>query len=340
VLTPNAELEPCAWPDDGLRATLHNDDYIREKGHPRRRLGAGAQGGRDHPEVVEVLPEQRTGQETPFAMPESCPDCGSAVVRLEGEAASRCTGGLVCPAQVREEIIHFASRDAMNIEGLGPAIISLLLDAGLIKNGADLYDLRFEDLVRLERMGAQSAGNLLAAIEASKQNPLAQLLFALGIPHVAAGGQVLAQRFLSVDRLAQATPEELVETRRLGRRSPGASSAFSRSRATRRCWPGWRRPSEYAREEQSGEQLPLAVKDCHHRHPGIDAAGDAERRLRALGAEVTSSVSKNTAYLVVGKAPAPSTPQAQLMGVPILNEQEFLELIAAGMARTEIAKPT
>ncbi|MCL6614679.1 MAG: NAD-dependent DNA ligase LigA, partial [Firmicutes bacterium] len=217
VLTPLAILEPVEVAGSTVsRATLHNEDYIREKDIRIGDTVVVRKAGDVIPEVVRVLPERRTGAERVFIMPAHCPECGADVVRLEGEAAARCVGA-ACPAQLREGIIHFASRNAMNIEGLGPQIVAQLIEAGLIRDAADLYRLRQEDLVELERFGEKSAENLVRAIAATRGNELARLIFALGIRHVGENvARVLAEEFRSMDALAAATEEDLLAIPAIG----------------------------------------------------------------------------------------------------------------------------
>jgi len=184
ILTPNAVLKPVNIAGSTVsRATLHNEDYIKEKDI---RIGDSVivqKAGDIIPEVVEVIKEKRTGSEKEFKMPHHCPECGAEVIRIPGEAAYRCTG-VSCPAQIRRSIIHFASRDAMDIRGLGPAVVSLLLSNNLIQDASDIYFIKKEDLIPLERMGEKSADNLIKAIQDSKNQPLSRLIFALGITFI------------------------------------------------------------------------------------------------------------------------------------------------------------
>ncbi|HWQ61151.1 MAG TPA: NAD-dependent DNA ligase LigA, partial [Negativicutes bacterium] len=210
VLTPTAVLAPVRLAGSTVsRATLHNEDYIRDKDVHIGDTVLVHKAGEIIPEVVAVLAERRTGAEKEFAIPSTCPECGSPVVRQPGESAHKCTNPY-CPAILREGLFHFVSRDAMDIEGLGPAVITALLAAGLVKDAADLYSLTKEEVLPLERMGEKSAQNLIEAIERSKHAGLARLLFALGIRFVgvkAAG--ILARRFGDIEAVARATAEEL-----------------------------------------------------------------------------------------------------------------------------------
>ncbi len=210
VLTPTAVLRPVLVAGSTVsRATLHNNDYIAEKDI---RIGDHVlihKAGDIIPEVVCVIPEKRNGRERLFEMPANCPECGSATVRKPGEVALRCPSN-VCPAKQREAIIHFISRDAMNIDGLGPAVVQQIIEAGLIEDAADLYTLEFEQLCKLERFGQKSAENLLRAIEASKTRGLAALIFALGIPNVGEkAGKILARYYLTFNKIKDATAGEL-----------------------------------------------------------------------------------------------------------------------------------
>ncbi|HHW44993.1 MAG TPA: NAD-dependent DNA ligase LigA, partial [Desulfotomaculum sp.] len=219
VLTPTAILEPVRLAGTTVsRATLHNEDIIRERDIRVGDRVIVQKAGDIIPEVVASLPEERTGEEKPFAMPARCPECGAAVNRPPGEAAARCTN-MACPARLREGLIHFASRNAMDITGLGPAVIGQLLRAGLVADPADLYTLRHDDLARLERLGDKSARNLLQALEKSKANPLHRLIFALGIRHVGErAARLLAEHFGTMDGLSRATYDELVTIPEIGPR--------------------------------------------------------------------------------------------------------------------------
>ena len=217
VLTPTALLDPVHIAGSTVaRASLHNEDYIREKDIRIGDYVIIQKAGDIIPEVVRVQKDKRTGGEKVFQMPEQCPVCGASTVRIEGEAAVRCTGN-ACPAQQRRLIIHYVSKDAMDITGLGPAIVDQLLENGLIDDAGDLYYLDYNHLVGLERMGDKSANNLLRAIEASKQNELRRLIFGLGIRLVGTrAAQLLAQRFGHLDALIKATEDELLSVEEIG----------------------------------------------------------------------------------------------------------------------------
>ena len=230
ALTPVALLEPVELAGSTVsRASLHNEDIIRSKDIRIGDTVVVEKGGDIIPDVIKVITEKRTGYEREFMMPSKCPECGSDVVRVEGEVASRCTGE-ACPAQIREGIAFFASRDAMDIEGMGPQVVSQLITAGLIKGFDDIYSLSFEDLVNLERMGERSAQNLLDAIEKSKRRPLHRLINALGIRHVGERtARDLAAHFGSMDKLSEATYDQLVSIPEVGPRVAESVVRFFRN---------------------------------------------------------------------------------------------------------------
>lgn len=331
VLTPTAILQPVRLAGTTVsRASLHNEDMIKEKDIQLGDTVVVQKAGEIIPEVVAVLPEKRTGRERPFRLPTSCPECGSRVVRLEGEAAHRCTGGLACPAQVREGIIHFASREAMDIEGLGPKVVEQLLAAGLIRDAADLYYLKYEDLIDLERFGDQSARNLLTAIENSKQRPLNRLLFALGIRHVGSrAGKILAEHFPSIDALQNASQEELQQIPEIGPRIAESIQSFFHEPVNRRVLEKLAEAGiKMEREKAVSKPQPLAglqfvltgTLDSFSRK-------EAQKLIEEKGGRVSGSVSKNTDYLIAGANPGSKYNKALALNVPILSEKDFLEMI-------------
>ncbi|NLW06603.1 MAG: NAD-dependent DNA ligase LigA [Clostridia bacterium] len=331
TLTPTAVLTPVRLAGTTVsRASLHNEDYIRAKDI---RLGDTVviqKAGDIIPEVVEVLPEKRSGEEEPFVMPKQCPVCGAAVVRTPGEAAYRCSGGLACPGQVMESITHFASRGAMDIMGLGPAIVSQLLEAGLIKDVADLYYLKEKDLLKLERFGPQSAKNLLEALAASKDRPLESLLYALGIRHVGARvAQILARHFGSLERLAAAGEEELTALPDIGPRIAASVQEFfaePRNRAVidKLKEAGVRMTAEAA----PGETGPLKGKTfvITGTLPGLSRQ-EAETLIQQAGGRVSSSVSRKTDYVVAGEKPGSKYVRARELGVTIIDAAELRRLL-------------
>lgn len=332
ALTPLAILDPVRVAGSTVsRATLHNEDYIREKEIMIGDTVVIRKAGDVIPEVVRVIKERRTGQEQPFTMPVQCPVCQASVYREPGEAVARCQGS-ACPAQLKERIIHFASRDAMNIEGLGPAIVNLLVEEGIIKDQADLYSLQYEDLIRLKRFGDKSAKKLLQAIAASKENPLPRLIFALGIRHVGAEvARKLALHFRSLDALFHASREELVSLPEVGEVIAESIIYYAREEQNRELIEKLR---------QAGLNFTMAQQDTEEGTRPLTGMtfvltgslksltrSEAEELLRELGARPASSVSKNTNYLVVGADPGSKYEKALKLGVQVLTEDQFQALI-------------
>lgn len=332
VLTPAALLEPVRVAGSTVSvATLHNEDIVREKDV---RIGDTVivhKAGDVIPEVVRVIREKRTGNETPFEMPRVCPECGEPVRRPEGEAAVRCFNEN-CPARSREGIIHFVSRDAMNIEGLGPNLVTLLIQRGFIRDAADLYYLeeKYNDLISIERMGQKSVRNLLDAIAASKSNSLAQLIFALGIRHVGArAGKILAKHFGTMDKLMHAGEEELTAIPEVGPKMAASIVAFFRDSASLALIEKLRRAGVNMTEEQpeKGEQ-PLAGR-TFVLTGGLEkySRKEAQELIEKLGGKVSSGVSKKTDYVVAGEDAGSKYDKARELGITILTEAEFLDLI-------------
>ncbi|MEW6661035.1 MAG: NAD-dependent DNA ligase LigA [Bacillota bacterium] len=338
VLTPNAVLQPVRLAGTTVsRATLHNEDVIRQKDIRIGDTVVIEKAGEIIPEVVQVLKERRTGNEQEFVMPETCPECGSKVERQAGEAAARCMGGLVCPAQVREAIIHFVSRDAINIEGLGPAVVTQLIDAGLVRDVADLYSLSQASLLNLERMGLQSSQNLLDAIAKSKENPLAQLIFALGIRHVGQrASRLLAEHFRSMDRLQTATYEELVAVPDIGPRMAESVLSFFREEHNQKVLAKLKAAGvNMAAEKPPQVDLPLAGKKFVLTGTlETLTRSEAQKLIEERGGQVTGSVSKTTDYVVVGASPGSKYDKAKALlkanpdlPLKILSEEEFAQLV-------------
>jgi len=339
VLTPNAVLTPVQIAGSTVsRATLHNEDYIKEKDIHIGDSVIVQKAGDIIPEVVAVVKEKRTGNEKEFKMPHRCPECGSEVIRLPGEVAYRCTG-VSCPAQIRRRIIHFASRDAMDIRGLGPAIVSLLLSANLIKDVSDIYFLKKEALIPLERMGEKSANNLIKAIENSKKQPLNRLVYALGIPLIGSKASLtLAQEFKSMDRLQNATYEELIKIPEIGDKMAESIIAFFKQEQTKALITRLKEAGVnmlYAKEEigpKPLENLTFVLTGALEKY----SRSKAQELIENLGGKVTGSVSKKTDYVVVGKDPGSKYNKALELGVKILDEQQFEEMILNAQAETSI----
>ncbi len=331
VITPTAVLEPVFLAGSTVsRATLHNEDIIREKDV---RIGDRVivhKAGDVIPEIVKVLKEKRPPGTRQFSMPAKCPACGADVVRATGESAYRCTGAS-CPAQLLEGLIHFASRGAMDITGLGPAVVRQLVESGLVKDVADLYRLNPEQLTGLERFAAKSARNLVEAIQASKKRPLHRLIYALGIRHVGErAARILAERFGDIHRIMNATYEELIAIPEVGHKIAESVVNFMRERQNRELI---RRLVEHG--------LNVTVEAVAR--PGGDSAlagktfvltgtlsalkrDEAKELIEKRGGKVVSSVSKHTDYVVVGENPGSKLEKAAKLGVPVLDEKEFLKL--------------
>lgn len=331
VLTPTAVLTPVKLSGSVIsRATLHNEDFIRAKDI---RIGDRViinKAGEIIPEVLRVVAEKRTGDEKEVEIPSVCPECGWRVERQGEEAAIRCTNPH-CPALGREGLIHFVSRDAMNIDGCGPSVINALLDAGLVRDAADLYSLRKEDLLKLERMGEKSADNLLSALAESKKNKLDKLLFALGIRHVGAKvARILATEFGSMEKLQQAQPEELAQIRDIGDKIAESAVTWLNVPANidlveRLAAAGL---TMMFTPPASQEDNPFFGKTLVFTGT-MPTLGRAEAKTMAqdVGAKVSGSVSKKTDYVIAGAEAGSKLEKAQQLGVTVIDEAEFLRLL-------------
>lgn len=328
VLTPVAILEPVEVSGATVsRATLHNEDEVRRKDV---RIGDWVivrRAGEVIPEVVKSIPERRTGAEREFRMPERCPACGGPVVRPAGEVAHRCEN-LSCPARIKESIRHFASRRAMDIEGLGEKLVDKLVETGLVRRLSDIYRLKKEDLVNLERMGDKSAQNLLEQIERSKHAGLARLIFALGIRYVGEHlAEVLAEHFPSLEALSKADYDELIQIPGIGPRIAQSIVDFFKNEENRKLIQelkelGVRTEAE---KRQAG---PLSGKTFVF--TGALSAftrEEARRLVEALGGRVASGVSRKVDYVVAGAEPGEKLRKAQELGITILTEEEFRRLL-------------
>jgi DNA ligase (NAD+) len=330
ILTPLAHLEPVQVAGSTVsRATLHNADIVAQRDVRIGDYVVIQKAGDVIPEIVRSLPERRTGEETLFAMPSECPACGSEVVRLPGEAATRCVNK-ACPAQQQERIIHFASRGAMDIEGLGPAIVDQLIQAGLVRSAADLYRLKKEDLLGLERFGEKSAQNLIDAIAGSKDRPLARLIFALGIRLVGAEvARELANHFHSIHELGKATEEELMAVPAIVEKIARSVVDFFSDPENQRLIGELEEVGvslETQVEQESGDAL-AGLTFVVTGKLGQFSRSEIEGQLRQLGANVTSSVSKKTDYLVAGEKAGSKLDKARELGVPVLSEAELLDFL-------------
>lgn len=333
VITPTAILEPVRVAGTTVqRASLHNEDLIREKDIRIGDTVVVKKAGDIIPEVVNVLVEKRTGDEPEFYMPTHCPECESELVRLDGEVALRCINPK-CPAQIREGLIHFVSRNAMNIDGLGEKVISQLFDEKLISDVADLYTLTKEQLINLERMGEKSADNLLAAIENSKSNSLEKLLFGLGIRHVGAkAAKTLAQHFETMEKLQVATREELTAINEIGEKMADAVVTYFELSEVHELLNELR---EYGiNMEYKGPKL-VSVEDSDSYFAGKTivltgkleqlSRNEAKSEIEALGGKVTGSVSKSTDLLIAGEAAGSKLTKAQDLKIEIWDEERLVQ---------------
>lgn len=330
-LTPVARLKPVFVGGVTIsNATLHNEDFIAELGLKIGDTVVVRRAGDVIPEVVRVLSDRRTGKERDFVMPDHCPVCGSETFRDEEEKDTRCTGGLFCPAQRRESLVHFASRLALNIDGLGEKVIDQLLEAELIKTPADLYKLTDEKLLSLDRFGKKSAANLLAALEKSKETTLARFIYALGIRHVGEStARDLASHFRSLDKLMQADADSLLQVNDVGEVIAQSIIHFFEESHNREVISEllaegvhWPTPEAVAvNEKVSGKTFVLTGT-----LPNMGRE-EAKALLLAQGAKVASSVSKKTDYVVAGAEAGSKLEKAQALGVTIIDEAQMLELL-------------
>lgn len=328
ALTPTALLEPVRISGSVVgRATLHNEDYINEK---KIKIGDYViiqKAGEIIPEVVEVVFQKRDGSEREFCMPESCPECGGAVIREEGEVASRCTN-MSCPAQLKRGIIHFVSRDAMNIDGLGPQIITLLMENELIKDAADLFYLNFEDLIKLDRMGEKSTKKLLLAIEKAKDNEIDRFIFGLGIRFI--GGKSaknIAKALKNVDNLVKADYEKLIEIEEVGDKMAKSIVAFFKDEHNlmliekfKSAEVNFSLKADYKEESFKFQGMTFVLTGSLSTLTRNEAAELIEKN----GGKVAGSVSKKTSYVLAGEEAGSKLKKAEELGIQVLSEEEFL----------------
>ena len=329
VLTPKAVLEPVRLAGTTVtNATLHNQDYITEKDIRIGDTVVVQKAGEIIPEIVSVVKEKRPEGTKPYHLPDKCPVCGAAVLRDPDGAAVRCTGA-ECPAQLLRNMIHFASRDAMDIDGVGPAVLQQLIESGLVSNPADLYDLRAEQLEGLDRMGKKSAQNAVDAIARSKENDLWRLIFALGIRQVGAkAAKILATHFGSMDGLRRATAEELTEIDDVGAVTADYITHWMQSDQA---------ADLLARLQKAGVNMECHQELVDRRFAGMTfvltgaltrfTREEAGEMIELRGGKVSSSVSKKTTYVVAGENAGSKLKKAGELGVSVLSEEDFLALI-------------
>lgn len=329
VMTPLAILEPTWVAGSTIgKATLHNEDMIKEKDI---RIGDHVmihKAGDVIPEVIRVLTEKRTGNEISFVMPKVCPECGSEAVRLGGEAAWRCTNSS-CPAKIREGFVHFVSRTAMNIEGFGIAMVNQLLSNGLVESISDIYNLQFEDLVKLERMGEKSADNLLTAIENSKKNPLSSLLAGLGIPMVGEkASKILARKFTSMENLQSATVDDLQTIPEIGVKIAQSVVAWFGEKHNRDLITQLKEYGLNMTEEQrQTKQKLLGVTFVITGTLPSMSRDEAKKLIEENGGKVSGSVSKKTNYLLAGENGGSKMQKAIQYNTEIIDENGLFQLI-------------
>jgi DNA ligase (NAD+) len=335
ALTPVARLKPVFVGGVTVtNATLHNEDEVRRKDVHVGDTVIVRRAGDVIPEVVRVVAERRPPGARPFVMPATCPECGSAVVRLPDEAVARCTGGLVCPAQRKQALLHFAGRRAMDIEGLGEKLVDQLVDAGLVRTAADLYKLEIAKLAALERMAEKSAANVVAAIEKSKDTSLERFVFGLGIRHVGeATAKDLARHFGSLDALMEAGEAGLAEVRDVGPVLAESIARFFAEPHNREVIAQLRTAGVHWREAPPRRAVagPLAGRTLvlTGTLPAL-TRDEAKGLIEAAGGKVAGSVSKKTDYVVAGAEPGSKLAQASELGIAIVDEDGLRRLLAGG----------
>ena len=328
VVTPAAELEPVRLAGSTVsRATLHNFDYIMQKDIREGDRVIIHKAGDIIPEVVRVLPEKRAESSAPYVLPTECPECSSTLYQPEGEVALRCPNEH-CPALSREGLIHFVSRGAMNIDGVGPSLLSALYQKGMVRDGADLYYLKKEDISELERMGDKSAENAMSAIEESKQRGLARLLFALGIRHVGEkAARTIAAHFKNIDAVLAADEDDITMLPDIGGKI--AESIVS-----------WRTVATNLDMVERLKAAGVLTEDNQEAPQDTTFAGmtfvftgalqmprdEASKIVESMGAKTSSSVSKKTSFVVAGEDAGSKLEKANALGVKVLTEDEFLDL--------------
>ena len=330
VITPMEILEPVKVAGSTIsKTTLHNEDFIKEKDLKIGDTVVIQKAGDVIPEIVEVVKSKRTGEEKDFEMPHKCPVCGADAVREEGEAAIRCTG-IECPAKLYRNLVHFVSREAMNIDGLGESIIAQLLDKKLIQNIADIYTLEFEDIASLKKNGKKFAQNLIDSIENSKKNDLYRLITALGIRHVGGkASKMLAKKYKTLDNIADASFEELQEMNDVGEVMANSIVEFFAQDQTRDLIEKLKQAGVNTEvvEEETGDNrfegktfvLTGSLEEFTRK--------EAEELIEKYGGKTSGSVSKKTDYVLAGEEAGSKLKKAQELGVTIISEQEFKEMI-------------
>ena len=332
TITPTAVLEPIRLAGTTVsRATLHNEDYINEKDIKINDTVLVQKAGDIIPQVVEVIKEKRTGEEIEFKMPEECPVCGEPTVRLEGEAAVKCIN-ISCPAQIRRGIIHFASREAMDIDGLGESIITLLLKQDLIKDISDLYYLKKEQISVLERMGDKSATNLINAINKSKENDLWRFINGLGIKLIGTkAAKILASEFKDLDKLMNATEQELINLEEFGQTMADSVVEFFKEEKNISVIEKLKEAGVNTKIIESDDaDIPKIFEKMKIVLTGTLPTlkrNDAKEMIEKRGGKATSSVSKSTSFVLAGEEAGSKLTKANDLGIKVIDEEKFLQLI-------------
>ena len=329
VITPMAILEPVKVAGSTIsKTTLHNEDFVKEKGLKIGDKVIIQKAGDVIPEIVEAVISKRTGEEKEFEMPRICPVCGSEAVREEGEAAVRCTG-IECPAKLHRNLVHFVSREAMNIDGLGENIIAVLLEKKMISNIADIYDLKFEDIASLKKNGKKFAQNLVDSINESKQNDLYRLITALGIRHVGVkAAKILAKQFDNIDNLSDASVESLSEVEEIGPIVANSIKEFFNQEQTKDLISRLKTAgvnTERIKDEQEDDRFAgkiFVLTGSLEKYSREEASNIIEK----FGGKTSSSVSKKTSYVLAGEDAGSKLTKAQSLGVTIITEEEFEEM--------------
>ncbi len=325
-----AILEPVKVAGSTIsKTTLHNEDFIKEKNLKIGDTVVIQKAGDVIPEIVEVKIEKRTGKEKEFEMPKKCPVCGAETIREEGEAAVRCTG-IECPAKLFRNLVHFVSREAMNIEGLGENIIGQLLEKKLIQNISDIYTLKFEDIASLKKNGTKFAQNLINSINNSKENDLYRLLTALGIRHVGAkSAKVLARKYKTLENLSNAKFDDLSQINDIGEIVANSILEFFSQEQTKDL---------IKKLEEAGVNTICKEENIEdNRFEGKTfvltgslenyTRGEATNIIEKFGGKTSSTVSKKTDYVLAGEEAGSKLTKAEKLGIKIINEQEFTEMV-------------
>ncbi|WOV85937.1 NAD-dependent DNA ligase LigA [Sporosarcina jeotgali] len=334
TVTPTAILDPVRVAGTTVgRASLHNEDLIHEKDVRIGDYVTIRKAGDIIPEVIGPLVDKRTGDEEPFDMPENCPVCDSELVRIEGEVALRCVNPQ-CPAQLKEALIHFVSRNAMNIEGIGERVVDQLYTAELVKDFSDLYGLTEEQLLQLERMGEKSASNLIAAIAASKENSLEKLLFGFGIRHVGEkAATLLSREFGSLDGLMAAEPEQLLAIHEIGEKVTDAiETYFSNEDVVEVIQKlkdyGVNMDYKGRTQQEIPDEGPFVGKKVVLTGKlSILTRGEAKEKIEALGGEVSGSVSKKTDLVIAGEDAGSKLAKAEELGIDVWDEAKLIDVL-------------